>query len=146
MDELQKENYTRLYTCTNPKYAYDVVPITHILGSVPLMPDCSTPTIPSKYSKQKAQAFPAGQADSSVGSGDGSSIFYVNHFGLTWSRSKLSLHRYLVFHVYCMCAACVLHVCCKVCCMCVACVLHMCDAGCVCCMCAVCLAFVCYMC
>jgi hypothetical protein len=89
-DELSLHHYQRLY---EPGGCYTVVPATFILGKLPLMPDFGTPTIPHSYSKRQLSAFPHGKADSSTMSRDGSRLYYINHFGLTWSRSKLSMQR-----------------------------------------------------
>jgi hypothetical protein len=92
-DELQKEDFLRLYECTKPNFSFEVLPITHILGKLPIMVDVCTPSIPSHYYKQEKEGFPRGHANSAKDKQDGSKLYYVNHFGMTWSRSKLSLHR-----------------------------------------------------
>ena len=48
-DELEENGMTRVYECTKPKLSFEVVPMTHIMGRVPLMPDVVTPTIPHRY-------------------------------------------------------------------------------------------------
>jgi hypothetical protein len=92
-DDLASQHYQRLYACEG---SYTVVPACYILGKLPIMPDFGTPSIPHHYSKRQAKDFPNGRADSSSLTHDGSKLYYINHFGLTWSRSKLSLLRYCV--------------------------------------------------
>ena len=92
-DELARNKFQRLYTCTQPKYAFEVIPISNILGKLPLMPDLGTPTIPVQYTHRQKTAFPRGSADSSSTVHNGSKLYYINHFGLTWARPKLSLRR-----------------------------------------------------
>jgi hypothetical protein len=89
-DELQKEDYIRLYDTTA---SFEVVPVSHILGRLPIMPDFADRTIPHRVSKQQKIAFPLGRCDSTNSTHDGSNLFYVNHFAMTWSRSKTSLFR-----------------------------------------------------
>ena len=47
-DVLEEFGCTRLYEPSEGWY--DVVPVEHILGAVPLMPDYGTPRIPGRYS------------------------------------------------------------------------------------------------
>lgn len=89
-DELQAQNYIRLY---QPAEWYEVVPVTHILGRLSLMPDFGTRTIPYSMRNKKRHCFPKGHSDTAEGKGDGSKLYYVNHFAMTWSRSKQSLFR-----------------------------------------------------
>ena len=84
-DELQKEHYLRLHECKAAPSSYEVIPIHNILGKLALMPDCVTPTIPRHHDHQKKRAFPRGEV--------GCKVFYVNHFALTWARSKIILRR-----------------------------------------------------
>lgn len=97
-DELAKEGHIRIY---EPVEWFEVVPVDHILGRLPIVPDYGTPTIPHKYSYLRDQAFRKGKADSSVDQHDGSKLYYINHFAMVWSRSKESLVRCYVIHVYC---------------------------------------------
>ena len=92
-DELQANNFQRLYTCTDPNYCFEVIPANYILGKLPIVQDFVTPTIPSHYNNQKKTAFPRGQANSAAETDNGSEIYYINHFGMTWSRSKICMHR-----------------------------------------------------
>jgi hypothetical protein len=87
-DELQQQGYICLY---EPTDWFEVVPVTHILGKLPIFPDFSTRTIPHSMTGQPG--FPKGKCDSHDGKQLGSKIFYINHFAMTWSRSKLSLFR-----------------------------------------------------
>ena len=87
-DELQQQGYVRLY---EPTDWYEVIPVTHILGKLPIFPDFSTRTIP--HSMSGKPGFAKGECDSQDGKQLGSKLFYINHFAMTWSRSKLSLFR-----------------------------------------------------
>ena len=64
------------------------------------MPDFGTPTIPHQYSHRKAAWFPKGKANTTLSKEDGSKLYYINHFAMTWSRSKLQLYRYVYCPVY----------------------------------------------
>lgn len=96
LDALQTQNYIRLY---QPVEWYEVVPVTHILGRLSLVPDFGTMTIPYIMRNKRKACFPKGFSDTAEGKGDGSRLYYVNHFAMTWSRSKLSLFRYAIFPV-----------------------------------------------
>lgn len=87
-DELQQQGYVRLY---EPTDWYEVIPVTHILGKLPIFPDFTTRTIP--HSMSGKPGFAKGECDSQDGKQLGSKVFYINHFAMTWSRSKLSLFR-----------------------------------------------------
>jgi hypothetical protein len=87
-DELSREGYQRIYTTES----YEVVPKDFILGKLPIMPDFGTPTIPHTLGRLKNDYFMLGKADSAIGKQDGSNIFYINHFAMTWSRSKLCMN------------------------------------------------------
>ncbi len=87
-DELSREGYQRIYTTES----YEVVPKDFILGKLPIMPDFGTPTIPHTLARLKNDYFMLGKAYSANGKQDGSSIFYINHFAMTWSRSKLCMN------------------------------------------------------
>jgi hypothetical protein len=89
-DELQKEGHIRLYETTN---SFEVLPVTHILGRLPILPDFGDPSIPHRMNGKAKAWFPLGTCDSSEGAQDGSKLFYVNHFAMTWARSKRSLFR-----------------------------------------------------
>lgn len=91
-DELHpaSNNHIRLY---EPADWYDVVPASHILGRLSIAPDFGSPTIPHTMRNQKRRCFPMGSCDSADGATKGSRLFYINHFAMTWSRSKQSLFR-----------------------------------------------------
>lgn len=91
-DQLQLGHHQRLYEPSEPWY--EVLPVHFILGKLPIMPDFGTPTIPHKYQTRQQHGFPRGKADSSSSKHDGSKLYYINHFAMTWSRSKPSLFRY----------------------------------------------------
>jgi hypothetical protein len=70
-----------------------VAPAENMVGRIPLMP-CfldgnATPTIPHKYSKNKASCFPAGCADAAAEDGrSGSNVYEVNPWLWQFGRGK----------------------------------------------------------
>ncbi len=87
-DELANSGFLRLYETTN---SWEVIPVEHILGRLPIMKNYATPTIPSRFASRKPTAFPLGKADTAREKG--SKLFYVNYYAMTWSRCKESLFR-----------------------------------------------------
>lgn len=92
-DELQNCHHIRLYEPDSPPGWYEVLPVTHILGRLSLLPDFGTRTIPYSMRNKKRRCFAMGSADSKEGAMDGSKLWYVNHWAMMWSRSKPSLFR-----------------------------------------------------
>lgn len=88
-DELAQCGFIRLF---EPDDWFEVLPVDFILGRASIVPDFATPSIPHMFMQQSA-LFPKGRADSSHGAHDGSPMFYVNHYALTWSRCKDALNR-----------------------------------------------------
>jgi hypothetical protein len=70
-----------------------VAPAENMVGRIPLMP-ChlngnTTPTIPHRYSKNKASCFPAGCADAAAEDGRrGSNVYEVNPWLWQFGRGK----------------------------------------------------------
>lgn len=64
-----------------------VMPITSILGRVPLVRAGNTGTIPHHMRGRKEQCFPGGKADSVPGKGDGSRLYFVNSWAMKWSQN-----------------------------------------------------------
>jgi len=61
-----------------------IVPVTSILGRLPLVPVGNTGTIPfSMASKQQAH-FPEGTCDRANAPGSGSKLFYINTWAMVW--------------------------------------------------------------
>jgi hypothetical protein len=101
-DMLATEGHIRLYepkSKTRKDYVFteifEVIHVTNILGKLSLMPDFGSKTIPFKHRRLRKAKFQFGSADSSENAGDGSKLWYINLFALVWSRSKLSLFRYV---------------------------------------------------
>ena len=68
-----------------------VVPITSVLGKLPVVRAGDTGTIPYRYSRGTANGssryFPEiARADTSPGAGDGCPMYFVNSWALGWSR------------------------------------------------------------
>ena len=110
-DQIALDGHIRLYEPKKPTKKqgvfaemFEVIPVTQILGKLPVMPDFSTKTIPFKYNDKAKVGFQHGMADTSEGAGNGSKLWYINIFALTWSRSKLSLFRYVNLCVLLVCA------------------------------------------
>lgn len=61
-----------------------VLPITHILGKLPLVPIGDTGTIPHSMRGESAE-LPGALCDSEPGKGDGCRWWYVNSWAMTWS-------------------------------------------------------------
>ena len=64
-----------------------VMPITSILGRVPLVRAGNTGTIPHHMRGRKGECFPGGKADSAAGKGDGSRLYFVNSWAMKWSQN-----------------------------------------------------------
>jgi len=77
----------------SPTPCLHVAPAENMVGRIPLMP-ChlngnTTPTIPHRYSKNKASCFPAGCADAAAEDGRrGSNVYEVNPWLWQFGRGK----------------------------------------------------------
>ena len=70
-----------VYLPVMPEPVLYIVPITHILGRLPLIPAGETGTIPHGTASRK---FPRGKADSALSPGSGSPLFYINTWAMQW--------------------------------------------------------------
>ena len=61
-----------------------VVPLSHILGKLPLIPADDSGTIPSSMYGRKATCYPLGNCASDNVPGSGSRLFYLNTWAMTW--------------------------------------------------------------
>ena len=61
-----------------------VVPLSHILGKLPLIPADDSGTIPSSMYGRKAACYPLGNCASDNVPGSGSRLFYLNTWAMTW--------------------------------------------------------------
>ena len=64
-----------------------VVPVSSILGRIPVVPVGETCTIPFDMRKE-AEDFPGASFDSKKGAGDGSRQWYINIWALKWPTSQ----------------------------------------------------------
>ena len=70
---------TKLLYLPSPEPVVYVVPLSHILGKLPLVPAGDSGTIPRSMNGRKETCFPRGQCDRQQG--PGSKLFYIN----TWA-------------------------------------------------------------
>ena len=61
-----------------------VVPLSHILGRLPLVPAGDTGTIPHSMRDRKAACYEHGLCDRDGEPGSGSSLFYINSWAMIW--------------------------------------------------------------
>ena len=64
-----------------------VMPISSILGKLPLVRAGDTGTIPHHMRGRAADCFPGGKADTAPGKGDGSRLYFVNSWAMKWSQN-----------------------------------------------------------
>ena len=83
----QKAETRRLFELDSSLPRLYVMPITSILGKVPLVRAGNTGTIPHHMRGRKEQCFPGGKADSAPGKGDGSRLYFVNSWAMKWSQN-----------------------------------------------------------
>ena len=61
-----------------------MVPITRILGRLPLVPVGDHGTIPASMSNRKHQLFKHGRCDEAGRPGTGSKLYYINSWAMCW--------------------------------------------------------------
>jgi hypothetical protein len=61
-----------------------IVPVTSILGSLPLVPVGDTGTIPFSMASKQQSCFPEGTCDRANAPGSGSKLFYINTWAMVW--------------------------------------------------------------
>ena len=61
-----------------------IVPLSHILGRLPLLPAGNYGTIPRSMSLRKDACFPRGACDRAGRPGSGSPLFYINTWAMIW--------------------------------------------------------------
>ena len=69
------------------RQVFYVLPVESILGKLPVVPIHYTSTIPFVM-RQNARDFVDAVFDTSKGSGDGSQLWYINTWALSWSRES----------------------------------------------------------
>ena len=73
---------TKLLYLPSPEPVVYVVPLSHILGKLPLVPAGDSGTIPWSMNGRKETCFPRGQCDRQQG--PGSKLFYINTWAMIW--------------------------------------------------------------
>ena len=61
-----------------------VVPLSHILGRLPLIPAGDFGTIPRNMSGRGDACYPRGSCDKRGAPGSGSKLFYINSWAMIW--------------------------------------------------------------
>jgi hypothetical protein len=75
---------TKMLYLPKPDSHVWVVPISSILGRLPLVPLGDTGTIPRSMAPRKQACFPQGICDKLNEPGSGSECFYINTWGMVW--------------------------------------------------------------
>jgi hypothetical protein len=75
---------TRLLYLPSPEPVVYVVPLSHILGKLPLVLAGDSGTIPCNMHGSKASCYPKGTCDSDDAPGSGSRLFYLNTWAMIW--------------------------------------------------------------
>ena len=81
---LARVNSTIIYERKINKQVLYVLPITSILGKLPVVPVGDTGTIPHSMRGESAD-FDGASCDSKPGEGDGCRWWYVNSWAMAWS-------------------------------------------------------------
>ena len=71
-----------LYLPTVPKVW--VVPVSHILGRLALVPAGDSGTIPETMRGREPVMYPGGRCDSAGEPGSGSRLFFINSWAMIW--------------------------------------------------------------
>ena len=75
---------TKMLYKPGPDPVVYVVPISHILGRLPLVPAGDTGTIPHSMRDRKAACYEHGICDTDGKPGSGSCLFYINSWAMIW--------------------------------------------------------------
>jgi hypothetical protein len=78
---------TIVYECREQAQVLYVIPVSSILGRLPLVPVGATGTIPFAMRRETAD-FPGAFCDKSANSGDGCRWWYVNSWALGWGTKQ----------------------------------------------------------
>ncbi len=76
-----------MYERNQDNQVFYVLPVEYILGKLPVVPVGDTGTIPYSM-RQHAEDFVGAAFDTRDGAGDGSRLWYVNTWALSWSRER----------------------------------------------------------
>ena len=86
-DWLRKNDVQLLYELNPDLPRLFVLPITSILGRLPLARAGTTGTIPHRMAALERTHYPGGRCDSSPGAGDGCSVWYTCPWTMDWSET-----------------------------------------------------------
>jgi hypothetical protein len=75
---------TKMLYLPGPDPKLWVVPVSHIIGRLPLVPASDHGTIPHDMHANKQDCFEYGTCDAADGPGTGSPLFYINSWGMIW--------------------------------------------------------------
>ena len=75
---------TKLLYLPAPAPVVYIVPLSHILGRLPLLPAGDHGTIPRSMSRRKEACFPRGVCDRDCRPGSGSPLYYINSWAMIW--------------------------------------------------------------
>ena len=78
------ESGTKQLYQPEPRQVTYMVPITRILGRLPLVPVGDHGTIPASMSNCKHQLFKHGRCDEAGRPGTGSKLYYINSWAMCW--------------------------------------------------------------
>jgi hypothetical protein len=78
------ESGTKKLYQPEPRPVVYVVPITSILGRLPLIPAGDHGTIPAAMRHRKKELFEYGKCDESARPGTGSKLYYINSWAMCW--------------------------------------------------------------
>jgi hypothetical protein len=75
---------TKLLYMPSPDPVVYIVPLSHILGRLPLLPKGNFGTIPRSMSGRQDACFPRGICDREGRPGSGSPLYYINTWAMIW--------------------------------------------------------------
>ena len=78
------ESGTKKLYQPEPRPVVYVIPITSILGRLPLIPAGDHGTIPAAMRHRKKDFFEYGKCDQSARPGSGSKLYYINSWAMCW--------------------------------------------------------------
>ena len=78
------ESGTKKLYQPEPRPVVYIVPITSILGRLPLIPAGDHGTIPAAVRNSKKELFEYGKCDESARPGTGSKLYYINSWAMCW--------------------------------------------------------------
>ena len=90
--------YMHVIACTSVLY---VVPLSHILGKLPLVPAGDDGTIPWNMHGRKAACYPRGVCDRQGSPGSGSPLFYINSWAMIWPVDYKKVEKWTIKKPFC---------------------------------------------